>query len=84
MFEVGAKSGGAACADVAEYPALLAGQSMSPGGEKFLFVLTKDIGDFQPRFGHFRRGSLSRVTDESSRASKGLRMAWIMRLDTWR
>lgn len=52
LLEVASESGGAACADVAERPPLLPGQSVSPRGEEFLFVLAKDIGDFQPMFGH--------------------------------
>jgi len=71
-LEMSAESGGAAGADVAEPSPLLPGQGMPPGGEEFLFVLSKDIGDFKPMFGHFWRGSLSSVTEESSRASKGL------------
>ena len=83
-LDVSAESGGAACADVAERSPLLSGQSMSPGGEEFLFVLAKDIGDFQPMFDHSGLRSLSSAMAESSSASKGLRMAWIMRADTCR
>jgi hypothetical protein len=35
-----------------EYTALLAGQCMSPLGPELLFVLAKDIGDFEPMLGH--------------------------------
>jgi hypothetical protein len=47
-----AESGRAACADVTEYTALLAGQRMSPLGHELLFVLAKDIGDFEPTLAH--------------------------------
>jgi hypothetical protein len=52
LLDVGAESGCAACADVMEYTALLAGQCMSPLGHELLFVLAKDIGDFEPMLGH--------------------------------
>lgn len=39
---------GTARADVPEYAPLLLGKRMSPRGEEFLLVLTKDIGDFKP------------------------------------
>jgi hypothetical protein len=32
--------------------ALVAGQCMSPLGHELLFVLAKDIGDFEPMLGH--------------------------------
>ena len=52
LLDMGAESGRAACADVTEYTALLAGQCMSPLGHELLFVLAKDIGDFEPMLGH--------------------------------
>ena len=52
LLDMGAESGCAACADVTEYTALLAGQRMSPVGHELLFVLAKDIGDFEPMRGH--------------------------------
>jgi hypothetical protein len=72
LLDVRPQSGGAACADVPECPPLLPGQSMSPCGEEFLFVLAKDIGDFQPMFGHGRRVSCSSARGESGSASNGL------------
>jgi hypothetical protein len=52
LLDMGAESGCAACADVTEYTALLAGQRMSPVGHELLFVLAKDIGDFEPMLAH--------------------------------
>src|SRR5215470_6202377 len=52
LLDMGAESGCAACADVTEYTALLAGQRMSPLGHELLFVLAKDIGDFEPMLAH--------------------------------
>jgi len=52
LLEVSAESGRAACADVAEYTALLGGQFTSPPSHELLFVLTKDIGDFEPMLCH--------------------------------
>jgi hypothetical protein len=52
FLKMSAERGGAACADVTEYAPLLPGQGVSPGGEELLFVLTKDIGDFQPMLPH--------------------------------
>ena len=52
LLDMGAESGCAACADVTECTALLRGQTMSPLGPELLFVLTKDIGDFEPMLGH--------------------------------
>jgi hypothetical protein len=52
LLDMGAESGCAACADVTECTALLRGQPMSPLGHELLFVLTKDIGDFEPMLGH--------------------------------
>jgi hypothetical protein len=49
LLEVGAESGRAACADVT---ALLGGQFTSPPSHELLFVLTKDIGDFEPMLCH--------------------------------
>jgi hypothetical protein len=48
LLHVCAEGRRTACADVSEYAPLLLGKCMSPGGEEFLFVLTKDIGDFKP------------------------------------
>lgn len=57
LLDVSAQRGGAACADVTEYSKLLCGDRMALLLEEFLFVLAKDIGDFQPMFGHRRRAS---------------------------
>ena len=82
LLQVASESGGAACADVAERPPLLPGQSVSPSGEEFLFVLAKDIGDFQPMFGHGRRCSASSAMGERDSPSNGLRVAWMRRVET--
>jgi hypothetical protein len=60
-----AEGRGTACADVPEYAPLLLGERMSPGGEEFLLVLTKDIGDFKPMLHHRWRLSCSLATGES-------------------
>jgi hypothetical protein len=52
LFYMSAKGGGAACADVTECSKLMCGEGMTPSLEEFLFVLAKDIGDFQPMLGH--------------------------------
>jgi hypothetical protein len=49
---VSAQGGSAACADVTEYSKLMRRESMTPSFEEFLFVLAKDIGDFQPMLAH--------------------------------
>src|SRR5215467_2427276 len=57
LLDAGAKRGGAACADVAE----------------FLSVLAEDIGDFQSAFAHrWRAGSSESSMGCRGRASKGL------------
>jgi hypothetical protein len=49
---VSAQGRSAACADVTECSKLVRREGMTPSFEEFLFVLTKDIGDFQPIFAH--------------------------------
>ncbi len=61
LFDVGAQRGGLACADVSESSKVMAGSNVAPSLEKFLFVLTKDIGDFEPMFYHFWRPSSVRT-----------------------
>jgi hypothetical protein len=51
-LDVSAEGSGAACADVTECSKLLRGDGVAPSLEEFLFVLAKDIGDFQPMFAH--------------------------------
>jgi hypothetical protein len=48
LLDMAAEGTGAACADVTECSKLLGGENLTPLLEKFLFVLAKDIGDFQP------------------------------------
>ena len=52
LLKTCAESGGPTGADVSEYFALRRGERVSPTGEEFWSVLTKDIGYFQPMFGH--------------------------------
>ena len=47
-----AEGSGAARADVTECSKLMGGEDMPPLLEELLFVLAKDIGDFQPMFDH--------------------------------
>ena len=76
LLDVSAEGGGSACADVSECPALLGIEHMPPLPEEFLFVLTKDIGDFEPMFAHrCRASSLERSIGLSWRASNGLGVA---------
>jgi hypothetical protein len=60
LFEARAESGGTTGADVSENFALRRGERVSPAGEEFPSVLTKDIGHFQPMLDH-DCGSLSPV-----------------------
>src|SRR5271155_875907 len=57
LLQMGAQRGGAACADVPECSPLMGRERMAPSLEKLLFVLAKDIGDFQPMCGHCCCGS---------------------------
>jgi hypothetical protein len=76
LFDMSAEGGGAACADVSECSKLLPREGMTPSLEEFLFVLTKDIGDFETLFAHLcRPSSLERSMGLSWRASKGLGVA---------
>ena len=58
LLDVSAEGGGAARADVPKCPKLLGREGMAPLLEEFLFVLTKDIGDFESPFTHLCRPSL--------------------------
>ena len=85
LLQVSAESGGSACADVSECSALMGIQPMPPRPEELLFVLTKDIGDFEPMLGHrCRPSSLDRSIGFSWSASKGLGVAWRRAVDTRR
>jgi hypothetical protein len=83
LLQMSAKRGGAACADVSECPQLLGRKRMVPSLKELLFVLAKDIGDFQPMIAHCCWGSsfVSRMGFSSS-ASKGLGAACIRRVET--
>jgi hypothetical protein len=52
LFDACAQGGGSACADVTECLALLGREAVTPARKEILFVLAKDIGDFQPMFSH--------------------------------
>ena len=65
-LDVRAEFSGLACADVAECPDLMRREVPRPLFGEFLFVLSKDIGDFWPMFAQ------ARSTSRSLSASKGL------------
>ena len=48
LLDARTERGGLASADVSENSKLVAGKDVAPLIEKFLFVLAKDIGDFEP------------------------------------
>ena len=76
LLDVSAEGGSSACADVPECSKLMGAEGMTPSLEEFLFVLTKDIGDFEPMFAHrFRVSSLEPSIGLSWRASNGLGVA---------
>jgi hypothetical protein len=76
LLHVSAESGSSACADVTECSELMGGKGAAPSLEEFQFVLAKDIGDFEPVFGHrCRPSSLDRSMGLSWRASNGLGVA---------
>ena len=82
LFDVRAEGGGLACADVSENSKLMVGNYVAPSLEKFLFVLAKDIGDFEPTFDHSCRPSSAPWIGFSWRASKGLGVACSRAVDT--
>jgi hypothetical protein len=85
LFQVRAKSRGAARADVSECSALRGMEHMPPLPEEFLFVLAKDIGDFQPMLAHrCRPSSFEWWMGLSWRLSNGLGAACIRRVETRR
>jgi hypothetical protein len=57
LLQMSAKRGGAACADVTECSQLVGRECMARSLEELLFMLAKDIGDFQPMSGHGCCGS---------------------------
>lgn len=76
LLEVSAEGDGAACADVPECPELLGREHVAPKPEEFLFVLTKDIGDFESPCAHFCRPSCVEPSRGwSCSASNGLGVA---------
>jgi hypothetical protein len=76
LLDVSAEGGGAACADVPECPELLGREDMAPTPKEFLFVLTKDIGDFESPCTHLCRPSfVEQSSGLSWRASNGLGVA---------
>ena len=77
-----AEHSGTACADVTENLALLVRPHAAQAVEEFLSVLSEDIGDFQPMFGHGRLCSSSSAMGERDSPSNGLRVAWIRRVET--
>ena len=85
LLEACAQSGGLACADVPERLALVGRERIAPPRQELLFVLTKDLGDFQPRL-HQRwwPSSWDLSMGLSRSASKGLRIACSRCSDTRR
>jgi hypothetical protein len=71
-FDARAQRSGLACADVSEDSPLLRGKYRTPTLEKFLFVLTKDIGDFQPMRVHGCWSSSQAEIAFSGSVSRGL------------
>ena len=71
-FDARAQRCGLACADVSEYSPLLGRKHRTPTLEKFLLVLTKDIGDFQPMRFHGCWLSSKAEIAFSVRVSRGL------------
>jgi hypothetical protein len=51
LLDMAAEGSGAACADVTECPQLRSGKTVLLA-EELLFVLAKDIGDFEPMSAH--------------------------------
>ena len=85
LLEAGAQSGGLACADVPERLALVGRERIAPPRQELLLVLTKDLGDFQPRWHQRGRPSSSELSRGLSRsASNGLRIACSRCSDTRR
>ena len=85
LFQVRAKSRGSARADVSEGPALPGIEHMPPLPEEFLFVLAKDIGDFEPMLAHrCRPSSFEWWMGLSWRLSNGLGAACIRAVETRR
>ena len=83
LFDSRAEGGGSACADVPERLALVGRESMAPSRQELLLVLAKDIGDFQPMFGHrCRPSSLERSMGLSWRLSNGFGAACIRTVET--
>jgi hypothetical protein len=50
LLDMAAEGSGAACADVTECPQLRSGETAP--AEELLFMLTEDIGDFEPMWAH--------------------------------
>jgi hypothetical protein len=85
LLEACSQSGGSACADVPERLALVGREGIAPPRQELLFVLTKDLGDFQPRWPPRGRPSSSELSMGLSRsASNGLRIACSRCRDTRR
>ena len=73
LLQMSAQRGGAACADVPEGSPLMGRERIAPSLEELLFVLAKDIGDFEPNVGSLLifalRQSLQRKRVERTRYS---------------
>ena len=83
LLYMSAEGSGAACADVTECSKLMGGENVAPLLEEPLFVLAKDIGDFQPMFDHScLSSSLDWKMGLSRSESNGLGAAWIRVVET--
>ena len=78
-----AEGSGAACADVTECPQLRSGETALLA-EELLFVLAKDIGDFEPMPAHSGSLPSASVGAFSVSASNGLARVCILFVETRR
>jgi hypothetical protein len=85
LFDMPAKSGSAAGADVAESFPLLWGDGVSPLFQESRTILTEDIGHFEPMFSHLLLPSPSVVRiSRIGRSSSGLTVARNLASETCR
>ena len=70
LLEMAAEGSGSACADVTERPQLSPGETAP--AEELLFVLTEDIGDFEPMSAHLGSAASESLSGISVSASSGL------------
>jgi hypothetical protein len=83
LLDMAAEGSGAAGADVAECPQLRSGEAPLLA-EELLFVLAKDIGDFEPMSAHSGSSPSVLLRGFSASASNGLDTACILFVETRR